>query len=211
MRAHRLVIPRSSHGSVAPASAEPRTVDPPGLAGVRLVFGVGSAPEREPSVDDFHPVYTVAMPVFSPGGLDPDGIYEFDVGAQLELLRSRATERQWAVRVELELVQTREALSEAELWIEAPWTEDSGVTLMSLGEAGGRPLDTGGRVLIIASSPVGAVELAQRLGGSFRIQLRDVDPLLANTPGVESPVLEVAMDLSRYEFEDDERERPGLG
>ena len=201
MRAHRLVIPRSSHGSVAPASAEPRTVDAPGLAGVRLVFGVGSAPEQEPSAEDFHPVYTVAMPVFSPGGLDPDGIYEFDAGAQLELLRSRATRRRWAVRVELELVQTSEAISEAELWIEAPWSEDSGVTLMSLDDAGGRPLDTGGRVLTIASSPVGELELAQRLGGSFRIQLRDVHPQLGKAPGVESPVFEVAMDLSRYEFE----------
>ena len=206
MRAHRLVIPRLSEGSVAPASAEQRQVDPPSLAGVRLVFGVGSEPEREPSRADFHPVYTVSMPVFSPGGLDPDGVYEFDAGAQLELLQSRATRRRWAVRLEIELVQTSEAVNAAELWIDAPWPDADATELELLGPAHGRPLYSGGRVVIVASTPVATLAAARSLGGVFRAQLRDVDPRLDKAAGLESAVVEVALDLGCYEFEDEARE-----
>ena len=72
---HRLVVRRLPEGSVAPGGDEMRTVDPPALAGIRLVFGVGMEPEASPTADDFHPVYTISMPVFSIGGLDPDGVY----------------------------------------------------------------------------------------------------------------------------------------
>ncbi|MCA9700467.1 MAG: hypothetical protein KC431_23270, partial [Myxococcales bacterium] len=71
---HRLVIPRLPEGSAAPTGDGPTLVEAPSLAGVRLVFGVGSTPEQPPDGEDFHPVYTVAMPVVSAGGLDPDGV-----------------------------------------------------------------------------------------------------------------------------------------
>jgi len=201
MRPDRLVIPRLPEGSVAPPGDAARVVDPPALAGVRLVFGVGSSPTSIPGPADFHPVYTVSMPVFSPGGLDPDGIYEFDAGAQLELLQSRATRRRWGVRLELELAQASEAVNAADLWIEAPWSEGE-VALMALGSARGEPAVGGGRRVTVASTPVTDVALARRLGGSFRVQLCDVDPHLAGGRAtVQSAVFEVALDLGCYEFE----------
>ena len=33
------------------------------------------------------------------------------------------------------------------------------------------------------------------------MQLRDVDPRLSKPPGIESPTLEIAMNLGCYEFE----------
>jgi hypothetical protein len=198
---HRLVVGRLPEGSVLPpAGDEPRPVDPPALAGIRLVFGVGSQIDAEPSAEDFHPVYTISMPVFSLGGLDPDGIYEFDAGAQLELLRSRATARRWAARLELELIQTREAITAAELWFETPWTSGD-PRPVQLGPERGEPRPGGGRSLVFASTPVTSVAAARSLGGRFLAQLRDADPHGGGPATVESSVLEIQVALDRYEFE----------
>ena len=200
MHAHRIVIQRLPEGSVPAFDGELRRIDPPALADVRLVFGVGSAPELEPHAADFHPVYTISMPVVSAGGLDPDGVYEFDAGAQLELLQSRATARRWAVRLELELVQPSEAINAAELWVETPWTSGDPGPLL-LGPERGTPLSGGGRSLVIASTPVGSVDAARALGGRFTVMLRDADPQLGGTATVESPSVEIHLDLRCYEFE----------
>lgn len=200
MDAHRLVVQRLPEGSVPPAGDEPWRVDPPSLGGVRLVFGVGSGPELEPSADDFHPVYTISIPVFSLGGLDPDGVYEFDAGAQLELLQSRATRRRWGVRVELELVQSSEAINAAELWIETPWREGEARPML-LGPARGIPLTGGGRSIVLACAPVTRVDAARSLGGRFAVALRDADPHGGGAATVESPVVEIRLDLRCYEFE----------
>jgi hypothetical protein len=203
---HRLVIQRLPEGSVRAFDGETWRVDPPSLADVRLVFGVASAPELEPTPVDFHPVYTISMPVVSAGGLDPDGVYEFDAGAQLELLQSRATARRWAVRLELEFVQPSESLNAAELWVETPWTSGTPRPQL-LGPERGTPLSGGGRSLTIASTPVGSVEAARALGGRFTVQLRDADPLLAGAVTVESPSVEVHVDLRCYEFEPEAADR----
>jgi hypothetical protein len=200
MHAHRIVIQRLPEGSVPAFGGELRRVDPPSLADVRLVFGVGSEPELEPELADFHPVYTLSMPVVSVGGLDPDGVYEFDAGAQLELLQSRATRRRWAVRVELEFVQASEAINAAELWIETPWTSGNPRPQL-LGPERGTPLSGGGRSLIIASTPVGSVDAARALGGRFTVVLRDADPQLGGPATVESSSIEIRLDLRCYEFE----------
>lgn len=196
----RLVIPRSPEGSVPALGPETWTVDGPTLTGLRLVFGVASTPEAEPDRDEFHPAYTVAMPVVSAGGLDTDGIYEFDAGAQLELLQTRATRRKWAVRLELELAQTREAINCAELWVEAPWGGD-GPELVQLGDERGEPQPGGGRTLTVATTPTGSVEQARALGGTFTVVLRDADPRGHAPARIESPALTIAIDLRRYEFE----------
>jgi hypothetical protein len=205
MDAHRLVIQRLPEGTVPPTSDQPWTVDPPALGSVRLVFGVGSAPELEPSGEDFHPVYTISMPVFSLGGLDPDGVYEFDAGAQLELLQSRATGRRWALRLELELVQSSEALAAAELWIETPWTQGDPRPLL-LGPERGTPRSGGGRSLVLASTPVTSVAAARALGGTFTFMLRDADPKGGGAATVESACLQVQLDLRCYEFEAEDRD-----
>jgi hypothetical protein len=197
---HRLVIRRLSEGSVAPGHDTVRSVEPPTLAGIRLVFGVGSTPEAIPDADDFHPVYTISMPVFSVGGLDPDGIYEFDAGAQLELLESRATERRWAVRLELELIQTREVINAAELWIETPWTGEDPRPML-LGPERGQPRPGGGRSLVFASTPVASVDAARALGGQFVARIRDADPHGGGPATIESAELTIDVALGRYEFE----------
>ena len=198
MHAHRLVIQRLPEGSVPAFAGELRRVDPPALADVRLVFGVGS--EVEDDAAEFHPVYTISMPVVSVGGLDPDGVYEFDAGAQLELLQSRATRRRWAVRLELEFVQSSEAINAAELWVETPWTGGDPHPQL-LGPERGTPLSGGGRSLIVASTPVHSVDAARALGGRFTVVLRDADPALAGAATVESATIEVLLDLRCYEFE----------
>lgn len=203
MHVHRVVIQRLPEGSVPPCADELRRIAPPELADLRLVFGVGSGPEAAPTVDEFHPVYTVSMPVFSPAGLDPDGVYEFDAGAQLELLRSRATRREWGLRLELEIVQPSEALNAAELYIDTPW-EGGLARPMLLGPARGEPLRGGGRSFVLASSPVCEVEQARALGGKFSMQLRDADPHGGGAATVESAVFEVHVDLHCYEFEAEE-------
>lgn len=206
---HRLVIPRRSEGSVPPAEAGLRRVDPPSLIGVRLVFGVAGGPETTPSAEDFHPAYTVAMPVVSAGGLDPDGIYEFDAGAQLELLQARATRRRWAVRLELELLQSSEALNTAELWIDTPWTEAEDPKPLALEPLPGPSLPGGGRAVILASTPVTRVDAARSLGGRFEARLRDADPHGGGPASVESPALIVELDLRRYEFEAEDDDSDG--
>jgi hypothetical protein len=206
MHAHRLVIQRLPEGSVPPCGDALRRVDPPALADLRLVFGVASAPELEPGPEDFHPVYTISMPIFSAGGLDPDGVYEFDAGAQLELLRTRATRRRWGVRLELELVQTSEAVNAAELWIDTPWTEGDPRPQL-LGPSRGTPRTGGGRSVVVASTPVTEAEAARALGGTFEVQLRDADPHGGGPATVESPVFEIHVDLRCYEFEAEAEDR----
>jgi hypothetical protein len=202
---HRLVVRRLPEGSVEPGSDVTRSVDPPALAGIRLVFGVGSEPDASPSVDDFHPVYTISMPVVSVGGLDPDGIYEFDAGAQLELLQSRATRRRFAVRLELELIQTHATVNTAELWFETPWTSGDPRPVL-LGSERGELRAGGGRALVFASTPVASVEAARSLGGRFVAQLRDADPHGGGSATIESPVLTIDVALDRYEFEDEDED-----
>jgi hypothetical protein len=196
----RLVIQRLPEGSVPVCTDERVHVDPPALADLRLVFGVGEAPDELPDSRSFHPVYTISMPVFSVGGLDHDGIYEFDAGAQLELLQSRAVRRRWAVRLELELVQASEAINTAEVWIETPWASGDPRPEL-LGPERGARVSGGGRSFVVASSPVSTVAAARALGGLFRVQLRDADPHGGGPATVESPVLEIRVDLRCYEFE----------
>jgi hypothetical protein len=196
----RLVIVRLSEGSVLADEGEPIRVDPPALAAIRLVFGVGSDEDVEPSAHEFIPVYTVAIPVVSQGGLDPDGIYEFDAGAQLELLRSRATRRRWAVRLELEFVQSAEAIATADLWFDVDWSSEHAPELTLLGPERGITMLGGGRSITIASTPVTDIAAARALGGRFTARLRDADPR-SPTARVESPICVVELQTGHYEFE----------
>jgi hypothetical protein len=151
-------------------------------------------------------VYTISRPVVSVGGLDLDGVYEFDAGALLELLQSRATARRWAVRLELEFVQPGEAINAAELWAETPGTSGNPRPLL-LGPERGTPLSGGGRSLVIASTPVASVDAARALGGRFTVMLRDADPKLTGAATLESPSVEVRLDLRCYEFETEADDR----
>src|SRR5690606_19899226 len=109
----RLVVPRIE-GSAAPTEGTPKLVDPPTVAAIRMVYGVGQGSAAPPDDDTFKPTYQVSLPLFSMGGLDPDGVYEFDAGLLLDTIRHRSQRRQWGLRLEIEITQTPEAVSTAD-------------------------------------------------------------------------------------------------
>ncbi len=202
--ARRVCVPRSSEGSVAsPTGGATKMFDPPIFAGLRLVLGVGSPSGEPPDNDTFKPTYIVGMPVFSMGGLDPDGVYEFDAGMLLDTIRHRALRRRWGVRVEIELTQSADSVAIADLWAEAPFKEEpDGPGLVVLGKTGrGTTLPGGGRTVVIATTLALDSKRASALSGVYNIQLRDTDPATDDKPSVASLVRGIQVDLTHFEFE----------
>ncbi len=198
--ARRLVIERLSEGSV-PTSEEKRKVDAPSLAAIRLVFGVGRGPDTPPDENTFKPVYSVGIPVFSLGGLDSDGVYEFDAVTLLGHLQSSAQRRKWAVRLELEFAQTAESINAADLYVDTPFADD-GPTIDVVGRSrAGTPSAGGGRTLVLATSFARDETGIKSLGGTFKIQLRDADPRHEDSASVESPVRDIKLDFTQYEIQ----------
>jgi len=198
----RFVIERLSEGAVPPAGEGTRKVDAPSVAAIRLVFGVGSGPDAEPTEDTFKPVYTVSIPVFSLGGLDPDGVYEFDGATLLSSIQNRAQRRRWGARLELEIVQTADTVTSADIYVETPLPEEGGPTMDVLGRTKkGTTTPGGGRSLVLATSLVHDAAAIKDLAGTYTVQLRDADPKAPGTPSVESPQRNVNVEFSRYEFE----------
>ena len=208
--ARRICVPRLSEGShAAPASSEgqagsvTKMFDPPAFAALRLVFGVGTPTGDPPDNDTCKPTYAVAVPVFSLGGLDPDGVYEFDAGFLLDVIRRRALRRRWGVRVEIELTQSAESVAIADVWAEGPFKdEDDAHGLIVLGRTGrGTTLPGGGRTIVIASTLAHDSKRAAGLSGVYNIQLRDTDPASEDKPNVASMVRGIQVDLTHFEFE----------
>ena len=159
--------------------------EPPQLAALRIVFGVGSASGEPPDAETFRPTYTVNMPIFSMGGLDPDGVYEFDAGMLLDAIRKRALRRAWGVRLEIELTQAAESVPHADLYIDAPFGDDpASPSIQLLGRSGrGITLPGGARTLVIGTSIVHDSKRAALLSGVYTAQLRDVEPEATARPG----------------------------
>ncbi|MBK6918442.1 MAG: hypothetical protein IPH07_13680 [Deltaproteobacteria bacterium] len=199
----RVVVPRVSEGSVSlPDSPSTHLFEPPQLAALRIAFGVGASSGEPPDADSFRPTYTVSMPIFSMGGLDPDGVYEFDAGLLLDGIRRRALRRSWGVRLEIELSQAADSVPHADLWVDAPFDDDSGLTLTVLGRnARGITLPGGARTVVVATSLVHDSKRIALLGGGYTAQLRDIEPGAAERPRVASMVRNVHVDLTRFEFE----------
>lgn len=190
----RVVVPRlsDSTASVAPAS-RPQRVDPPTVVAIRLAFGVGTA-DSAPTPQSFKVTYHLSIPVFSLGGLDPDGVYEFDAAALFETITSRAQRRQWGVRLELELQQSPQAVSLADVIVQAPFDDALGLSV--LGQSGrGKPLPGGGRSIVVASGLVTQGAGVGALSGEYTMQLRSEDG------SVESAVRPIRIDATRFEFE----------
>ncbi len=195
----RVVIERLSEGSMPPADAAPVRVDPPGLEGLRVVFGVGPGPDDVPTHTTFHPVYTVAMPVFSLGGLDADGVYECDAGAILSLLQSRSKMRRWAVRLELDVLQPAASVAAAELYVTGP---EDGVALAVVGPgAGGTIVAGGGRCVTVASALAHEPGALAALSGRYELQISDTDPAQGTSGAYRSAPRPVRVELGRFEFE----------
>jgi len=198
-----LVVQRLATGTVPPSSGEAaRIVDAPAVRAIRCVFGVGDEPTEIPAGSCFRPVYSISIPVARLGGLDHDDVYEFDGAMFLSTLQERARQRRWAMRLELEIVQTQASANSAELYVEAP----PQVPMMLLGHAGagagaGTPNPGGGRTLTLATNLADSPDGVLRLAGAYRLVFRDVDPRVSGLVGVESPLLTVEIGLSEFEFE----------
>jgi hypothetical protein len=111
----RLVAPRLDD----PATAQAAPPDPPVLVAIRCIFGVGAEPGASPDGDGLRPVYRVELPVNAPGSLDADGVHEFDAAGLLDALQTRASGRAWAMRLELDVVQTAITAAQVDLYLEA--------------------------------------------------------------------------------------------
>ncbi len=192
----RIVVPRLPDSTAAIDSASgPVTVDPPTVVAIRLAFGVGAV-DSAPTSHSFKVTYHLTIPVFSLGGLDPDGVYEFDAGALLQTITARAQRRRWGVRLELELEQSPQAVSAADVIIDAPFDDALGLSV--LGQSGrGKPLPGGGRSLVIASGLVTDAAAVGSLSGTYALQLRDAE----EDGKVSSEIRELRIDATRFEFE----------
>lgn len=197
----RLVIERLSEGSVPPSDSGTRSVDAPTVGAIRMVFGVGKGPDDAPELSTFKPVYTVSVPVFSLGGLDSDGVHEFDAVSMLQQLQTRSVRRTWAMRVELEIVQVANTVNSADIYIGTPFADDGPSIEVAGRTKGGTTTVGGGRSLVLATSLAHSKADVEALAGTFTIQLCDADPQDGGQAGVESPVREVRLAFSRYEFE----------
>ena len=194
-----LVVQRLAMGTVPPSEgALTRFVAPPEVDGIRCIFGVGDEPTELPSGSCFRPVYSIELPIARLGGLDHDDVYEFDAASMLMLLQERAKLRRWAMRLELDVVQTHESANSAECYVESP----SQVPMSLLGHTGyGMPNPGGGRTLTLATNPADHPDAVLRLAGAYHLLFRDVDPRIAGFVGVESPLVTVEIGLSEFEFE----------
>ena len=92
----------------------------PGVEAITIAFGVAKTRDGQPSHDDFRTTYHLQIPLFSLGGLDPDGVYEFDASSLLSTLQSRAQRRNWGVRLELTLSQNEADVAAGDLTVRAP-------------------------------------------------------------------------------------------
>jgi hypothetical protein len=199
----RVLISRLSEGAAPlPTSGATHMFEPPQLAALRMVFGVGAPSGEPPDAETFRPTYTISLPIFSMGGLDPDGVYEFDAGQLLDTIRKRSLRRAWGMRLEIELTQAADSVAHADLYVDAPFADDPGLGIALLGRSGrGITLPGGARTLVIGTSIVHDSKRAALLSGVYTAQLRDVEPEAEARPTVASLVRNVQVDLTHFEFE----------
>lgn len=192
----RIVVPRLPDSTAAIDLASGlQTVEAPTVVAIRLAFGVGKA-DSAPTPQSFKVTYHLSIPVFSLGGLDPDGVYEFDAAALFDTITARAQRRRWAVRLELEFEQNPRAVSLADMHVQAPF--DDALGLAVLGQSGrGKPLPGGGRAVVVASGLVTEPAAVGQLSGTYTVRLQDD----AEDPRVQSATREIRIDATRFEFE----------
>ena len=181
----RLVAPRLDD----PATAQAASPDPPVLVALRCVFGVGAEPGASPEGDGLRPVYRVELPVNAPGNLDADGVHEFDAASLLDALQTRACGRAWAMRLELDVVQTASAAAQVDLYLEAAPAEAPSPRVLHTAALPG-----GGRCLTLGTGLVHTPAAAARLAGTYVIGQRSGDGALHGS-------CQVALGLTEYEFE----------
>lgn len=181
----QLVAPRRDD----PSTADAAQVDPPALAAIRCVFGVGAEPGAVPDGDGLRVVYCVALPVDAPGSLDADDTHEFDAADLLAALQSRARGRAWAMRLELDLIQTAGAAAQVDLHLAGAPADAPALRLLHA-----EPLAGGGRRLTLATGLVHTPEAVARLAGTWQLEQRHGD-------GVTAGSCSAQLGLTEYEFE----------
>lgn len=166
------------------AHASPKA---PGVEAITIAFGVAKARDGKPSHDDFRTTYQLQIPLFSLGGLDPDGVYEFDASTLLSTLQARAQRRNWGVRVELTLSQTGADVAAGDLTVRAP---DSAPTSMKVvGAPTGTTTSGGGRRIVVATAVVTEpTRVSDVLSGTYVASVGDAKR-------------NVQVHLGRFEFE----------
>ncbi len=200
----RVVVPRLPDATVIKsASGETLIVDPPAVTAIRLAYGVGAATDADPTSDTFKPTYHVSIPVFSMGGLDPDGVYEFDAAALFDAIVSRSIRRRWGVRLELELEQEAKTVGGCDMWIDTPFADgDDAPSMHVLGRSGhGTSLPGGGRTVVVATSIITESKRIGSLSGIYSVQLRDTAPDSDDKPRLRSVARGINIDVRRFEFE----------
>jgi hypothetical protein len=162
-------------------------VEPPIVVAIRCIYGVGAAPESTPEGDGLHPVYSVGLPIDAPGSLDADDTHEFDAATLLAELQTRARARAWAMRLELDVVQTARGAA-TDLFLDQPDAVQS-VHLMHTAALPG-----GGRCLTFGTGLAHTPEAAARLAGVYAFTQRAGD-------GSERGACSTPIGLTEYEFE----------
>ena len=191
MTAPRLVAPRLDDPAAAQAAPHdpPDQLDPPVLAAIRCIFGVGAEPGASPDGDGLRPVYRVELPVNAPGSLDADGEHEFDAAGLLDALQTRARGRAWAMCLELDVVQTAATAAQVDLYLEQAPAEAPSPRLLHAAALPG-----GGRCLTLATGLVHTPAAAARLAGTYVLGHRSGD-------GAEHGSCRVTLGLTEFEFE----------
>ncbi len=182
----RLVAPRLDDPA-ADAGDDAAAIDPPVLAAIRCVYGVGVEPGAVPDGDGLRPVYCVELPVDAPGSLDADDTHEFDAAGLLAALQARARGRAWAMRLELELVQTASAAARVDLYLAAAPDEPLHL-LHAVSQPGG------GRRLTFGTGLVHTPAAVARLAGAYSLVQRTGD-------GATVGACSLQLGLTEYEFE----------
>lgn len=181
----RLLAPRLDDPTAAVDFDD--VIDPPVLAAIRCVYGVGVEPGAVPDGDGLRPVYCVELPVDAPGSLDADDTHEFDAATLLAALQARARGRAGAMRLELEVVQTASAAARVDLYlVDAP--DDLLHLLRAAPQAGG------GRSLTFGTGLAHTPAAVARLAGAYHLAQKTGDGALAGECSVQ-------LGLTEYEFE----------
>jgi len=188
MTTPRLVAPRLDDPATAQAGPAD-ALDRPALVAIRCIFGVGAEPGTTPDGDGLRPVYRVELPMNAPGSLDADGVHEFDAAGLLDALQTRAHARAWAMRLELDVVQTATAAAQVDLYLEAAPAEAPSLRLLHAVSLPG-----GGRCLTLATGLVHTPAATARLAGTYVIGQRSGD-------GAELGSCQVTLGLTEFEFE----------
>lgn len=180
----QLIAPRLDD----PAAADVAPIDPPVLAAIRCVYGVGAEPGAVPEGDGLRIVYCVALPVDAPGSLDADDTHEFDAAGLLAALQARARDRAWAMRLELDVIQTAGAAAQVDLHLAC--APDDAPTLRLLHAVG---IAGGGRRLTLGTGLVHTPAAVARLAGTYGLEQRSGE--------LEVGGCSVQLGLTEYEFE----------